>query len=266
MLEFDKLEQKLKEAAEKIAKQTSSDELTDKQRQLINFGVAKNFTMPVYKAQNFVGHGQITPYGAMKQYFMEIQGRENAIMNVEYEINKIELAIDEFQHNIDNTENEFEKRRNKIELDYAKRKRDGFYLQLKGQREERKMYLQLIEELDKSEYGILEDGTKLIDAFDDSKKIENLERDYWIKRLGKQAAMDMIAYGKVGVGNMDSIAMMSYEEQEKTIQLAGDVFVWNENRLRNLVSKSNENYKLGKPSELTDQLRISVQKQNKDKE
>lgn len=265
MIEFEELQKKLNETAKKVATSKTSDELTDKHRDLIRFGVSRTFTMPVFKAQNFVGHGQITPYGAMKQYFMELQGRENAIMNIEYEINKIELAIDEFKYGIDNSQNDFEKRKNDIELGYAVKKCDSFYLQLKGQREERMMYLKLIEELDKSEYGVLDDGTRLIDAFNDSAKLEQLERDYWIKRLGKQAAMDMIAYGKVGVGNMDSIAMMSHDDQEKTIQLAGDVFVWNENRLRNLVSKSNENFKLGKPSELTDQLRISVEQHTEEK-
>ena len=35
--------------------------------------------------------------------------------------------------------------------------------------------------------------------------------------MAKQAAMDMIAYGRIGSGNMDSIAMMPEEDQVKTL-------------------------------------------------
>jgi hypothetical protein len=119
--------------------------------------------------------------------------------------------------------------------------------------------------LSNSEYGTLEDGTKLIDIFDNPAKQEQAEREYWIKRLGKQSAMDMIAYGKVGVGNMDSLTMLSYEDQQKAIELASDVFVHNERRLQQIVHKSNQQAQLGNASELTEQLKISVQKEKKDK-
>lgn len=46
------------------------------------------------------------------------------------------------------------------------------------------------------------------------------EREYWIARLGKQAALDIIANGRVGIGNMDSIAMMNQEDQVGILDVA----------------------------------------------
>ena len=53
-----------------------------------------------------------------------------------------------------------------------------------------------------------------------SKYNEEEERKYWIARMGKQAAMDVYATGKIGVGNLDSIAMMREEDQYATLNIA----------------------------------------------
>jgi hypothetical protein len=49
---------------------------------------------------------------------------------------------------------------------------------------------------------------------------EEEERKYWILRMGKQAAMDILAFGRLGSGNMDSIAMMSRDEQVEALTIA----------------------------------------------
>lgn len=247
------------ESNDLIKKQVQSNELTTEQKEIVDFSISRSFTMPKFKAENFVGQAQITPYGAMKQYLLEVQGRQHGIMNTEYEIEKLELQIEEQEHNLSNTEGTFEKRACEIEIKHLKNLLGGQLRNLRGQQNERQMYIELIEQLDKSEYGTLPDGTKLIDAFDEPGKLEELERDYWIKRLGKQAAMDMIAYGKVGVGNMDSIVMLNKKDQEMALAMASDVFVKNENRLVGMVKKANENNQIGVSSELSDQLRITVQ-------
>ena len=49
---------------------------------------------------------------------------------------------------------------------------------------------------------------------------EEEERKYWIARMGKQAALDMYCTGRIGVGNLDSIAMMREEDQYATLNIA----------------------------------------------
>ena len=49
---------------------------------------------------------------------------------------------------------------------------------------------------------------------------EEDERKYWIARMGKQAAIDIYANGRIGIGNMDSIAMMAEEDQIYAVNIA----------------------------------------------
>ena len=49
---------------------------------------------------------------------------------------------------------------------------------------------------------------------------EEDERKYWIARMGKQAAMDVYTTGKIGTGNLDSIAMMREDDQFATLNVA----------------------------------------------
>ena len=49
---------------------------------------------------------------------------------------------------------------------------------------------------------------------------EEDERKYWIARMGKQAALDVYTTGKIGTGNLDSIAMMREDDQFATLNVA----------------------------------------------
>ena len=44
------------------------------------------------------------------------------------------------------------------------------------------------------------------------------DRDYYIRRLGKQAATEIMAYGRMGTGNTSSILLMNKEDQQSAMQ------------------------------------------------
>lgn len=46
------------------------------------------------------------------------------------------------------------------------------------------------------------------------------EREYWVTRMAKQAAMDLNTIGRISQGNMDSILMMPLGDVKQTLQLA----------------------------------------------
>ena len=46
------------------------------------------------------------------------------------------------------------------------------------------------------------------------------EANYWIARMGKQAALDIISYGRISSGNMDSIALMPEKDQVESLKIA----------------------------------------------
>ena len=237
---------------------TDCGELTDKEKEYVKLSTNKSFSMPKFKAKHFVGQGQITPYGAMKQYFIELRSRETSLLDIEYELAKIELRIDEETHALATAENTFDRRRSEIEIKYMSGKRDGYLQNLRINREERKMYVEMIDSL--NDEHTLPDGLSLIDALQIPEKEEELERDYWIKRLGKQSATDMIAYGLVGVGNIDALTMMDKDDQREALKLASDVLVWNENRMSKLLSDSNLKFQHntdGDEADLTQLLKLT---------
>ena len=49
------------------------------------------------------------------------------------------------------------------------------------------------------------DGRLLIDVLDDEKICEEFEYEHWTYRMAKQTALDWIAYGRPGIGNMDAV-------------------------------------------------------------
>lgn len=214
------------------------DELSENQRKLVAIGMNKSWRMPAFKAKYFVGHANISPYGAVKQYFLELNSREELIIKQEYDIEMNDVEIDELEAKMKTEQDPFDLRRIKIEHKHKVRNRKNMKRQLTNAREERLMYAQLIEAIDQSEYGKLPNGMRLIDAVYDPEISEELEREYWVQRLGKQAAMDMIAYGRVGVGNMDSIVMLNKEDQRNALQHAADIAITNESRMNHIRDES----------------------------
>ena len=63
---------------------------------------------------------------------------------------------------------------------------------------------------------------------------EEIEKDYWEYRLAKQGAMDMIAYGRIGVGNMEAIMQLDADSQNKTIAMAYEILIQNESRMNTI--------------------------------
>ena len=53
-----------------------------------------------------------------------------------------------------------------------------------------------------------------------AKHDELQERNYWITRMAKQAAMDINTIGRISQGNMDSILMMPLADVQESISLA----------------------------------------------
>lgn len=57
-----------------------------------------------------------------------------------------------------------------------------------------------------------------LESFKEHNELE--ERKYWITRMGKQAAMDLMTIGRISQGNMDSISMMPIDDQKQTVKAA----------------------------------------------
>jgi hypothetical protein len=200
-----------------------------------------SFALPKYKAYNFVGGAQITPYAKLKQWLLELRGREDAVEHLEYTVRKMELEIQ-----MDEESKEFitdPKRKEMVDLTIADKHIDlrKFKRNLKDAYREREGFIVLVKEFLDSEDAILPDGTKLIEVFGNPELEEKYEHEYWTVRMAKQAMLDMISYGRIGTGNLDSILMMDPEQQKEVLSLASAYTVSIDKNINFLMSKATTN-------------------------
>ena len=127
---------------------------------------------------------------------------------------------------------------------------------------ERNSFLRLIREFNESPQGKYKDGRLLIDVLDDEKICEELEYEHWTYRMAKQTALDWIAYGRPGIGNMDAVFQLEGEQQEQVLKLALELFARNEMRIKRLTDEVNERIQKGLPPSSGAQLLEITEKDN----
>lgn len=194
--------------------------LSERDKELIKTSLNKEWTNPKFKLKWFVGQAQITPFAKFRQWLLEIKTKEEAIENMEYELAKHEVEIERFKRLRDSSEDDLDKRMASIELwnlerlHYMSRRRiQDWYL-------ERQQLVDLLKEFLDSDEAKLKDGSgrTYMDIMDTEEE-DKFEAELWTNRLAKQAACDLIFYGRINSGNMDAILSMSAEQQAETLAL-----------------------------------------------
>lgn len=170
----------------------------------ISIGMSKN------QINNFVIKSHVTDARQLKQTLVEIENRVHNEKKIKIDRQKTVVNIARLERSKKSTEDEFDLE--EIDLDLES-------LQLDLEMWDRKL-VQLKYELNVFLDYVKENLEDLNDLEKSSEWSEEDERKYWIARLGKQAALDIIANGRVGIGNLDSIAMMKQEDQIATLDVA----------------------------------------------
>ena len=223
---------------------TDTTKLTDDHKEYIVMAMNRQNVVPEFKIKNFIGNAQITPYAKIKQYLLELNTREAAVEQMEYEVEKINLQI-EYEHELSaKEESPAKKKLHLLEVQKFEQMKLKSLSRLRDAYHERASYLKLIDEFNNSPEGYLPDGRRIIDLVDDPIVSEELERQHWTARLARQTAMDMIAYGRAGVGNMEAVYMLEPPQQVEVMQLACELFVKNEHRTTGILDYVNEKIQL----------------------
>jgi len=194
--------------------------LSERDKELIKKSLNKEWTNPKFKLRWFVGQAQITPFAKFRQWLLEIKTKEEAIENMEYELAKHQVEIERFKRLRDTATDDLDKRMAEIEmwnlerlLYMSKRRIQDWYL-------ERQNLVDLLKEFLDSDEAKLKDGSgrTYMDIMDTEEE-DRFEAEIWTNRLAKQAACDLIFYGRINSGNMDAILTMSAEQQAETLAL-----------------------------------------------
>jgi hypothetical protein len=229
--------------------------INDQEKDIIEFALNKEWTNPKYKLKYFVGQAQITPFSKFRQWLLEIKSKEESIENMEYEISKFEIEVERFQRMADQAHDDLDRRLADVEarnaqrnLIMSKRRLQDWYL-------ERQHLLDLMQEFQESEEAIVPDGSgrTFMDILNTEEE-DIYEAEYWTNRLAKQAATDMMFYGRIGTGNMDAILSMSSEQQAETLALTMNFSTQLQQYTLQLQASAEENLKLGSAVDTRDLL------------
>lgn len=166
--------------------------------------------MTDYQCRYFVKNSQITPWRSVRQCLLELETRYHSYVEIKCSLRKAEVLRKKFIRDYQNSTDELEKEL--IQIDIDKNDYDITIWKRKYNQAQKEMdtFLTLIKEHISSEEEI-----KFFTQIN-----EEEERKYWIARMGKQAAMDIVSYGRIGAGNMDSIAMMDEQDQLASLEIA----------------------------------------------
>lgn len=192
--------------------------LTNQEKDLVTLAMNKEWTNPRFKLRWFVGQTQITPFAKLRQWLLEIKGKEEAIENMEYEIAKWDNEIAKLKRDRDYCSDEIDKKGFDIEIWNKERLQTTTKRRLQDWYLERQQLIDLTNELLQSEEGKTVDGRSLLDVLN-TKEEDEFEKEYWINRLAKQASCDMMFYGRIGTGNMDAILSLDPKTQAEVFQL-----------------------------------------------
>ena len=237
------------------------DTLNEVDRKLLDIAEDISFSLPKFKADNFVGGAQITPYAKLKQWLIELRQREDIVEHLEYLLRKKEIDI-ELEH--EKVEFITEPLRKELvvlsikdmHIDLRKYQRN-----LKDAYKERQVFIDLVKEFIESDDSKLPNGMSLMDVFGNQELEDKFEKEYWSVRMAKQAMLDMISYGRVGTGNLDSILMMSPEQQKEVMALASSYTVTMDRNITTLMGLAATNQDMI-DTNLKDQFKIGTTNHN----
>lgn len=168
------------------------------------------FSQSEFQSRYFVVNSHVTNYRRIRQALLEIEARVQSKRQIERSVKREEAQLAIHQRDFDNETDKLKKNLIACDVDQSKYDLNVYQKRLRQTEQELETYAEIVKEL-------VPDMDKLIEM---NKENPEEERRYWIARMGKQAAMDLMTIGKIGQGNMDSIAMMALEDQEQTVKVA----------------------------------------------
>jgi hypothetical protein len=184
--------------------------LSDYDLAILETAVQQDSGQTDFQSRYFVANSQITPYKKVKQSLMELEVRYHAYHEIRASLRKAEIMRLKLIKQKDLIDDELDQELIQIDIDKNDYDITVWKRKLRQSEYEINTFLSIVKEHAKNP-----DDLEYYRGHN-----EEEERQYWIARMAKQAAMDIISFGRVGSGNMDSIAMMDPEDQLKSLTSA----------------------------------------------
>lgn len=156
--------------------------------------------MSDFQIKQFVVGAQMTPIKQLHQAAIEIEAREGTLKQSEFEEQKQKLKIRILEQKKARSTDELEQDELALEILVVSNKLEAIL------RERDRLGSEL-----QSFYDVIEYFNENYDIEDMLSMRDTLEIDYWVKRLSKQASLDLISSGRISNGNLS--AMMDLPEE-----------------------------------------------------
>ena len=169
-----------------------------------------DFGMTHEQIKNFVVNSHVTDKRKLRQTLTEISTRNHERKKLFLDIERKKIKIEQLEAGLEIEYDPYARRRMQCDIDEFKLDIGRFKIAVHQSSNELQAFMDWVNK----KYDSMEE---LIEA---AQYNEEEERKYWVARMGKQAAMDVYCTGRIGIGNLDSIAMMREEDQFATLNIA----------------------------------------------
>jgi len=182
---------------------------------LMAWSEQQHFGQTKFQNEYFVVNSQVSPYRQIRQAMMEIQGRTNALQKTTIQFKRCLNDIARVTAAKEREKDEFHKVDRQYELELLYLDKQIWLNKIKQCKEELNGLFDII----KAKAGT-DDPVKITELLE-NKDLENVEEHkYWIARMGKQSAIDLLTTGRIQAGNLESILQMAPEDQAAVTDLA----------------------------------------------
>ena len=168
-----------------------------------------DYGMTHEQIKNFVVNSHVTDKRKLRQVLVEVERRNHDRKKVVLDKKRKEVEIARLQDRLNVTDDPYERQLMEFDIEEYKLDLNKFQVSLHQYDNEMQAFMDWINK----NWSSMEEVEKA------SEYTEEDERKYWIARMGKQAAMDVYTTGKIGTGNLDSIAMMREDDQFATLNV-----------------------------------------------
>lgn len=179
---------------------------------ILNFLASEITPYSTFQSEAFVIANELTDHRKIQQCALELRSRMNSLNEAQYQHDKVEIEMKKFQRQLDTETDDLERQLLHLEI----KKREYDLAQTRIRCEQMHMEVQRFLNLVKK----IAPGNTLEKIQNYKDNWEEKDREYWIKRMGKQAMLDILASGRIQNGNLDAILGMPLDVQQEVIAYA----------------------------------------------
>ena len=168
-----------------------------------------DYGMTHEQIKNFVVNSHVTDKRKLRQVLVEVERRNHDRKKCVLDRKRKETEIARLQARLETVDDPYERRLMELDIEEFELDRNKYNVTLHQYDNELAAFMDWINK----HWETIEEVEKAAEYTEED------ERKYWIARMGKQAAIDVYTTGKIGTGNLDSIAMMREDDQFATLNV-----------------------------------------------